>query len=620
VTAYRQNPERLAAWASQLAGGSEVEMANARYQLLRAHSAAVSPLVQQYSLPGNAAGATQRIDEIIIALGDDAVGPFLGYLEGDDEQSRLTAMHLLALLRAPEAVEYLVGPAVAAAEPEPIRAAAAAALKRISGKATTAAEAATILERRTRAKLAEALRGVGQPDRIVRLWRWDEVHKDSIPVSYRADDAALATAARLAVSLYRIDSSRADYQRLYAIALLADAQVRAGLDQPLSTEKDTVFSDVSALGASAIDDALAEALRINQRYAAMAACQILGEIGSERLLAGSGETASPLARAAAHDDRRIRFRAVQAILNFRPTQSFVGSSHVTEALGYFAAASNARRMLITHPRTQLGQQIAGMLREQGFEADVATTGREAFRLATTTPDYEFALVHMAIGSPRIEELLAQFRRDWRTARLPVGIVAVADNLAPAERLAGYAQPASALVHPAGLAPMQRESATLLMKWGRDLVPVEVRQYQAEVMLDNIVTLASSSQKIFDLRQLIPAVEQSLRNPRLAVRAALVLGHLGSPNGQRALVALAARSTQPIAVREAALTAFQGSVLRHGLLLTSDEVQAQYNRYNINGGRDAELHQLLAAILDTIEGSSTHAGGAPPANAAVKENL
>jgi CheY-like chemotaxis protein len=352
----------------------------------------------------------------------------------------------------------------------------------------------------------------------------------------------------------------------------------------------------------------------------MAACQILGDIGSEKLLVRGGEVASPLAKAVANGDRRIRFRAVHAVLNMQPTQAFVGSSHVTEALGYFSAATGARRVLIVHPRSQLGQQLAGMLREQGFEADLATTGRDAFRLATTVPDYEFALVHMAVGNPRVEELLAQFRRDRRSARLPVGIVAVADNTQPAVRLAGYAQPATALVHPAGLAPMQRESAMLLGKVARDLVPVEVRQYQAEVTLDHVVSLASSSQKVFDMRQLIPAVEQSLRNPRLAVRAALILGHLGSANGQRSLVALAARSTQPLAVREAAVTAFQGSVLRHGLLLTKDEVQSQYNQYNINAGRDQNLHRLLATILDTIEGSPTATNTGQEANDPASPNL
>jgi hypothetical protein len=216
---------------------------------------------------------------------------------------------------------------------------------------------------------------------------------------------------------------------------------------------------------------------------------------------------------------------------------------------------------------------------------------------------------MAVGNPRIEQLLAQFRRDRRTMRLPVGIIAIGDNTQPSVRLAEYAQPATALVHPAGLTPLARETATLLAKVGRDLTPVEARQHQAEVMLDRIVELASSSQKVFDLRQLIPAVEQALRNPRLTVRAALVLGHLGSANGQRALVALAGRSTQPMAVREAAVTSFQGSVLRHGLLLTSGEVREQYNRYNINAGRDKDLHRLLSTILDTIDGAPSESAAA-----------
>jgi DNA-binding response OmpR family regulator len=297
---------------------------------------------------------------------------------------------------------------------------------------------------------------------------------------------------------------------------------------------------------------------------------------------------------------------VQAILNFQPTQPFVGSSNVTESLGYFVAATGVKRVLVAHPRTQLGQQIAGMLREQGYEADLATNGRDTFQMATRSPDYEFALVHMAIAQPNVEDLLAQFRRDKRSIMLPVGLVTIGDRTQPAARLAEYAQPATYLVPPAGLAPLERESRMLLSKWGRNLVPAEVRLAQGEAMLDRIVQLASSSQKVFTLTEVRPAVEQALLNPSMAVRAALVLGHLGAPSGQQALVALAGRSTQPMAVREAAVTAFEGSVLRHGLLLTSEEVRSQYERYNINAGRDRDLHRMLASILDVIEGRSAAA--------------
>ncbi|MEN6493458.1 MAG: hypothetical protein ABFD16_04125, partial [Thermoguttaceae bacterium] len=53
-------------------------------------------------------------------------------------------------------------------------------------------------------------------------------------------------------------------------------------------------------------------------------------------------------------------------------------------------------------------------------------------------------------------------------------------------------------------------------------------------------------------------------------------------------------------RKAALAAFQQSVTKHGVLLTSQEILMQYDRYNQSEKLDRDTQQVLGSILDSIE--------------------
>jgi hypothetical protein len=57
---------------------------------------------------------------------------------------------------------------------------------------------------------------------------------------------------------------------------------------------------------------------------------------------------------------------------------------------------------------------------------------------------------------------------------------------------------------------------------------------------------------------------------------------------------------PGAKRLEAVAAFRASVAENGLLLISDEILAQYDRYNASAQADAETQQILGAVLDAIE--------------------
>ena len=80
----------------------------------------------------------------------------------------------------------------------------------------------------------------------------------------------------------------------------------------------------------------------------------------------------------------------------------------------------------------------------------------------------------------------------------------------------------------------------------------------------------------------------------------MLGLLGSPGAQQALIEFANAPVQPLADRQAAADAFRMAVNRRGLLLTRVQLQKQYALYNASESRDRGTQDVLAAILDAIE--------------------
>ena len=92
----------------------------------------------------------------------------------------------------------------------------------------------------------------------------------------------------------------------------------------------------------------------------------------------------------------------------------------------------------------------------------------------------------------------------------------------------------------------------------------------------------------------------MHTPGLGIKAAAVLGNLGTAESQQALLEVASRWTQPIELRKAAAEAFRRHAQASGILLTSGQILRQYERYNQSEDRDAPTQQILGSILDSIE--------------------
>jgi CheY-like chemotaxis protein len=355
-------------------------------------------------------------------------------------------------------------------------------------------------------------------------------------------------------------------------------------------------------GAEAVDDVLASALTAGNDVAAAAAATILGEIGSPLLLTKAGQRPAPLALAAQAASQRVRFAALESILKLAPEVPFAGASAVADDLRYFAGTSGVPRVLIGHPRTELAQSLAGHLAGLGYDADIATNGRQALALATDSPDYDFVLLHYSLAGPPIDETIKALRRDPRTRQLPIGIlVSLPENMKVAERLAASAPWTVAFAVPTLPKVLKYNVDQLLGLIGRHQVPFEERQREALAALDWIVQLSEQIKgSIYELRPLVPAVERAFWSRELQGSAALALANLGTASGQRTLLEAADRGSQPIAVRQAAAVAFRRSVRLHGILLTQGEIAKQYALYNGSERSERAVQDVFGSLLDTLE--------------------
>ena len=314
---------------------------------------------------------------------------------------------------------------------------------------------------------------------------------------------------------------------------------------------------------------------------------------------------SALVQSLRSPDRWIQFAAARAIMRLDPSGPFAGASYLPEVLGFLSASGGQRRVLIGYPRAEVARTLAGMFTELGFEVDTQLTGRPFLQQAFDSPDYVFLLLSDAIDRPGYRALIDTLRRDPRTGDLPIGLMVRAIHEPSGSEWVETDPLTLAFGQPLTQEDVARDTRRLLEAAGRRHVPLEHRLHQASFALDALAQLAQDPDRyhFYDLLRVEGAVRQALMYPPLAGQAARLLGVLGTPGAQQALVEYASMHAHLLAHREAAAEGFRVAVERRGLLLTGTQLRRQYDLYNAGEVLDGETQQVLASILDIIEAQS-----------------
>lgn len=605
------DPAQLAELIEQLQNPSPGIRRAATMRLRKAGEPAVIALLQVLADPTRAA-EHEVVRGALVGGGPEALPLLIGALESSDAAFVAQVIEVLGRLERVEPTEatsvycptpHLLGAAYLEELPAEVTRAARAALLDVNGRVPSAAEAATALRDHVQRyrEMADAPYDefATMPERL-QLWHWDADAGQVVSETVEPRQALVQMAARHAYAATTLAPQDRRLRRMYLATLLEAEAYRLGPDARLAIEPGSVAAEVATLGVDGLVDLLQYALETDNAAAAAATARLLGETAEAEILQTETGRASTLVAALRHPDRAVRFAALEAILQLNARRPFAGSSEVTSALGYFVATIGRPRAFVADVRSEEGSRLAALLTELGYEAEAAVDGRQLLMRLTASPDAELLLVWIGMPRPTAFDLLTAVRRDPRTARLPVGVVASIEDFDRAEHLVRDDLRAMSLMRPHNVPGLEVQITRLAEMAQRDRIPTERRLAQARQALRWLLELSRKPRGVYQLDTLEPQLLVALSHPELSADAAAVLATIATPTAQRGLVDLASRYNLPIDMRRAARDAFCQHVERYGVQLTGPEILLQYDRYAEGEELDTESHELLGSVIDCIE--------------------
>ncbi len=542
-----------------------------------------------------------RIREAIARFGSDAEGPLLAAWRSNSLKLQVEALYLLRNVATPDSLETLMAPLLSSASTSLQREVAKRSLEQLSGGAAPARkDIESRLYRSAREYLMDEVVLDRDANDLVKWWRWDPKSRRMVPSWLTSRTVARIRGFRRAKDLIELDPTRDDYQRLYWLARMESAKLTAGMQEPMpEVVVNTLAGTMEPqLALQILDDAL----QMERVPAAIAACEVLGKLADKSFVDSQNGAASPLVRALDFGSVRLLQAATDAIHKIDPDKPFAGSSNYLDSLVFLSRSTGVPTALVGHVNPERARTLAALVGRSGFYASGVSTSRELFERAGQDPDLQLLVITDKLNRPNFSELVQAFRASSRTRRVPILLLVEPHNLGRAERLA--ARFANVLASPmitddlviARQIDNLRKSAAYT-----DATQAE-RNRNAVQALSYLGQYARQADRypFFDLTGHQDLLMRSLGTPAAAAETCRLLGEIGTPAAQLRLVNTASNIQMPASLRRVAAEAFAHAVRTHGLLLKTDDIQIQYDRYNASADEPPETQQILGYLLDAIE--------------------
>lgn len=533
-------------------------------------------------------------------MGVNAQGPLLGAAYAADSQVQAEAIRALGNYKSIEAKDALRRAYLSSKVPEYLRRIALDSLSSSGDNVVDPSVVERDLYERSMAYLIGDRKYPGGLLGTIKLWNWDSKTKSLVATEVSPETAARVIASRRAEDLYEIRPDISRNRELYLLTQLESAKRMVGQNKQVDSGK---LAKKLLAESAEINSLLERAMELELIPSAIACCELLGSIGDESMLLEAVGKPSSLVQAILFGDRHLQFAALDAISKIDPQQPFVGSSYVSALAAHLAKSQSRRAGLIGYNRLEVAQTFAANLADSGVFGKAVLSSKAFFNTATDDPDIEFLFVTDTLDNPQYGELIQQLRSDWRTRRLPIAflyrgleqnrrvLLRVRDDKrfysAPLstspDLIASNVERLSRMNQPWPVTNFdRRRHAALAVKWLEKIAndPINYGFYDMGAIQDSLVGL--------------------LYIPGFANSSSKILASLGTAKAQRELVNYASQSGLPIEDRQRAAAAFSECVKRGGTLLTTSEIQQQYDRYNASEKEPVESQKVLGMILDAIE--------------------
>ena len=490
AAAAANDPQRIATLVAQLNDSSLEVRTMARNDLAAIGQPAAVVLLE--TLASSHGEEANSLKTAISSMGTFAAGPLLAMSATNDPMLSVTIHDLLIEMRIPQALplvtipfvvdspQWAVGKWGLFAEPQ---------VRDWIGQLPTPEVAERLLLNAIRRYQSGTPPFVADDQNQIELWHWDDATKKLTSIRYAADEATTIWTARLALELVRLREANRDYQVqgiVLGLESLAIQKSRMPELAPSNAERDRLWPPASVhlkrmldrAEGTLLSAALDYAIKHDYAHSAESIAGFLGERGNPRILVTSDAQPSPLANALGHPNRRVRFAALQAIMQLDPASPYPGSSRVPDALAWFAGSNGERRAVVAMPTLAASTNLAGMMATHGLDTEATNRGRDAVNLARDMADLEMIFVDMDIQAPGIRQVIYELRISATTGEVPIALLAAEGRLEAAEQLATEHQRVIAVSRPHSHDVLARVVEQLVKMAGRDPVPPDERAAQA----------------------------------------------------------------------------------------------------------------------------------------------
>lgn len=616
------DPARLQELIGKLGDQSIIVRQHAFNQLRRVGDKGAAALLEVFLDParGNEFGSVRAA---LRGYGDSALGPLLAAVNANDMQVRYEALSALARVKRPDALNATARALFASDTPAAIRESVEQAIQQTYGRVPDRNQLLGKIYQRTNDQLLGRDRTLNQSKldligRTAEVWRWDYGAKKLVLKQVSPETAGRVLALDRAADLSRIDPQQRDFRQLFLLAYLDGAKRLVGPEKPLLAAD--VQAEVGPLSAEELDRTLHAAVDKDLIPAMAGACDLIGELGSAELLTANIRPTCSLVRAIQSGDRHTQFAALRAIARLDPQQPYAGSSVVLATAVFLAGFGERPQALIGHKQIPTGRDLALILGDLGIAGRTAADSKDFFEEATADSNLRYLFVSDSLQYPDYLELVQLLRADWRTKRVPLVVLVERDDVKRAERLAE----ADARTLVITLTLDQGAIGRLVERMRRTFEPwpltPEQGDAQADFAISWLLKVANNRQayRFYNLNEHQQRLADMLYASGHSLEAIQLLGRIGSALAQRNLLSFASENEFPIELRQEAVRAFEQAMKRNGVLLTTEEIVLQRERYEASTAESGESQRILGRILDLIENHRDSRGEQPTDSAGTGE--
>ena len=554
------DPARIARAIEGLAKSSE-EQSAAIDRLREAGPYAVAPLIQAIGGAGLDPSRRTRIADNIGNLDKNAVPALIAGLDHPDDKVVGDLARALGRIGDPRSIPALTFLASRTNPPSFAKGAVVQSLRKLTGRdlGSQSRIPVRVLSDEARRYHDHKVRFPGDP---VVVWLFDAQGKVPTPVQVSVHDAEGLLGLRAAREAIEVDPNDAEAKVI---------QLGLGLDhEPAAWRYQALAAGPDVLG-----KVLARAVVERRGDLAAAVVPLLGQLAGRDDLTFQGRP-SPLVDALISADRRVQLAAADALVKLDPRRSFPGSSRLVPTLARFLASQGAPRAIVIDGNPERGTQVAGYLKDLGYDARSVTTGAQGFTDAAEAADVELIAIDPDLinDSWKLPDILGNLKADPRTSAIPVfvyGPLARQDTLANA--LESFPE-VQFLVTPSETTLLKRQIDRGLAATGaRPLSSTERTDFAAKAssLLAQIARNSGSPFEV-DLPVAEPGLTQALNGPvaPAALEAAAALGDVPGADAQRSLADVAFDPSKPVSLRLASAGQLARNIRRFGPKLAHDQ--------------------------------------------------